>query len=90
VELLPFTKYQSQESDREIIWKTGNRLDLISYEYYQDTNYDWLILLANPDVPSLEFEIEEGTTLIIPYPLDQALDQFKYQLYEYNKYYTYQ
>lgn len=61
-----------------------SRLDLISYEYYKDPNYDWLIMLANPEYGSLEYLIPDGTQLRIPYPLSMALENYnnKITLYE--------
>lgn len=53
-----------------------SRLDVISYEYYGDPNYDWLILLANPEYGSLEYKIPDGAILRIPYPLSVSLENY--------------
>lgn len=61
-----------------------SRLDIISYEYYGDPNYDWLIMLANPEYGSMEYRIPDGTLLRIPYPLSISLENYnnKISLYE--------
>lgn len=53
------------------------RLDNLSYKYYGDPNYGWLILLANPEHGSLEFDLQDGITLRIPYPLETAIERYE-------------
>ena len=60
-----------------------SRLDLISYDYYKDANYDWLILMANPEYGALEYEITDGSELRIPYPLDITLEDLSEQIKKY-------
>jgi hypothetical protein len=77
VEILPYIKIDVRSTDKYEQYLLGTtRFDLLSNKYYKDPNYDWLILLANPDLPSLEFEIEDGSIVRIPYPLEAALDSF--------------
>jgi hypothetical protein len=77
VEFLPPFKYIPQDTDKTEIWKENfSRMDLLSYKWYDNPDYGKLILLANSGIPSLEFEIEDGTEIIIPYPLQQALNQY--------------
>lgn len=64
----------------ETYQRGSSRLDLISYDYYGDPSYGWLILMANPELPSMEFEIPNGTILRIPYPLDITLENFNRQI----------
>lgn len=66
------------------VYRNGmSRLDLISYDYYGDAGYDWLILMANPSVPQLEYMIPDGTELRIPYPLDTTLEYYNSQIEKY-------
>ena len=65
----------------------SSRLDLISSSYYGDPGYDWLILMANPDVADLEYLIPNGTILRIPYPLDITLENFNKQIDKYEALY---
>ena len=59
------------------------RLDNLSYKYYSSPDYAWLILLANPQVGSLEYLIPDGERLRIPYPLDIALSRYDKEVNDY-------
>lgn len=86
--IVPFVDIQKQHSDFYEIYKKGkSRLDLISYDYYNDSNYGWLILQANPEVGSMEYEIPDNTELRIPYPLGTALEFYRQAIEQHNKYY---
>lgn len=65
-----------------------SRLDNISYKYYKNANYDWLILMANPEVGSLEFNIPDGYKLRIPYPLDITLQTYNSLITDYYEQYN--
>ena len=52
------------------------RLDSISYKYYNNPDYAWLILQANPELGSIENFIPNGSVLRIPFPLDVTLDMY--------------
>lgn len=65
----------------------SNRLDNISYYYYGDPNYDWLIMMANPEYGSMEFSIPNGTMLRVPYPLKETLDLYNDAINIYNTLY---
>lgn len=57
--------------------KSRNRLDNLSYKYYGDANYGWLLMLANPQYGSIEFEIPDNVVFRIPYPLTDALNRYE-------------
>ena len=61
-----------------------SRLDRISYSYYGDSNYDWLILMANPELDGLEFKIPDGYEIRIPYPLNLTLENLNNLIDRYN------
>lgn len=61
------------------------RLDNVSYDYYGDPGYDWLILMANPDLGNLEFEIPDGAIVRVPFPLDITLEMYNNEI---QKFYT--
>lgn len=85
---IPFVKVPESMNDLYEYYKVGKtRLDLLSYQYYDDPNYGWLILQANPHVPSLEFNIEDGTKLRIPFPLENALQLYEGEVKNYSKLY---
>lgn len=57
--------------------KSTMRMDSLSYRYYNDPNYGWLILQANPHLPSMEFNIQDGAQIRIPYPLTSAIKRYE-------------
>ncbi len=76
-EIIPSIKIYHKDSDLTEIYEQGkSRLDLISYKYYGDANYDWLIMMANPEYGSLEFNIPDGAVLRIPYPLNITIENY--------------
>jgi hypothetical protein len=88
VKSVPFIKLKQKGSDKVETYKLGStRLDLLSYKYYQDPNYDWLILLANPEYDSLEFNIPDNTNIVIPFPLETSLVQYNTEVSKYLSYY---
>ena len=85
---IPSIKIPESNSDFYVYYNVGKtRLDLLSYQYYNDPNYGWLILQANPHAGSLEFNIEEGTKLRIPYPLENAIQLYESEIKNYSKLY---
>ena len=59
------------------IKKGSMRMDTLSYKYYNDANYGWLIMMANPSYGSLEYSIPDGVVLRIPYPLNTAINRYE-------------
>lgn len=53
------------------------RMDTLSYKYYGDPNYGWLIMQANPHLGSLEYMIPDKSTMRIPYPLSTAIKGYE-------------
>ena len=53
----------------------GDRLDIISYDYYKSTDYYWVILVAN-NLPGDSIFVPPGTQLRIPTDLDQILSDY--------------
>lgn len=81
---VPIVSLTEKSSDRFEIYKAGiTRLDNLSYMYYGDPNYDWLIMTANKQYGSLEFEIPDGATLRIPWPLSLTLEDYNNQIERY-------
>ncbi len=75
---IPFLEIPVNVTDRYTYYEVGKtRLDLLSYQYYDNPNFGWLILQANPSCGSLEFKIKDGTRLRIPYPLDVAIQGYE-------------
>lgn len=77
-ERVPFAKIAKSDSDIYITFdKSKMRMDTLSYKYYGDPNYGWLILQANPDYGGFEFSIPDGVEIRIPRPLDSAILRYE-------------
>lgn len=75
---VPFIKIPTRMTDKYTYWdKHNSRMDLISYQFYGDPNYGWLILQANPNLPSLEYMIEDGEAIRVPFPLDLTISRYE-------------
>ena len=88
IECVPFIPIIKQATDYYVEYDAITmRMDILSHEYYGNPNYGWIILQANPQYGSLEFLIEDGSILRIPYPLENALIQYKADIKKYKKIY---
>lgn len=77
IQVVPGITIDPKDTDYFETYVLGqSRLDVISNDYYGDANYDWLIMLANPEYGSLEYKIPDGATLRIPYPLSVTLENY--------------
>lgn len=86
IKIVPFIKISPKESDIIVTYEHGvTRLDILSYKYYYNPNYGWLILQANPQYGSMEFLIPDKAELRIPYPLDLTLKQYNTDIDTYMK-----
>lgn len=75
---VPFVEIDTARSDLFITFdKSRMRADLLSYKYYGDPQYGWLILQANPSYGGFEFSIPDGVTYRIPYPIESALGRYE-------------
>jgi hypothetical protein len=78
ISIVPFIEIPVKTTDYYEKYKRGQtRLDILSYQYYNNPNYGWLILQANPEYGSMEFSIPDNSELRIPYPLSVTLEQYK-------------
>ena len=81
---VPYVKIPTKASDKKVMYKVGqSRLDKISEQYYGTPYFGWLILQANPYVGSLEWDINDGQILIVPYPLVASLQSYKQAVDDY-------
>ena len=86
--VVPFIEITPKASDFfETYKKNVTRLDILSYEYYGDANYAWLIMQANPEYGSMEYEIPDAVTLRIPYPLNETLTKYNEAVAQYYELY---
>jgi len=64
-------------TDKTAIYKKGvSRLDIISDTYYNNPYSGWLIMLANPHLGGLEFNIPDMTPLRVPFPYESAIQRY--------------
>lgn len=84
IDIVPFIEIDNTSTDIVITFrKSTMRMDTLSYKYYGDPNYGWLILQANPQYGSLEFSIPDGVPLRIPYPLSTAKTRYENRIQKY-------
>lgn len=77
IDIVPFIAIRSKSSDKFVKFdKRSMRLDKLSYDYYGDSDYAWLIMQANPQYGSIENFITDGSVLRIPFPLDDTLNTY--------------
>lgn len=75
---VPFINISRATTDIYLIYdKRSMRCDMLSYKYYGDPDYGWLILQANPEYKGYEFSIPNGVRFRIPYPLDSAIHRYE-------------
>ena len=85
---IPFIEVPESQSDCYVYYEVGKtRLDLLSYQFYNDPNFGWLILQANPQYGSLEFLLDTNIKLRIPYRLEIALQKYEEEIKKYDKLY---
>lgn len=88
IELVPFIKIDKMPTDYYVYYEAGKtRFDVLSYDYYNDANYGWLIMQANPEYGSLEFKIPNNALLRIPFPLDAAISNYNLNVERYKQLY---
>ena len=91
IRIVPNVKIVKKDSDFYETYHLGvTRLDNISFDYYGDANYDWLIMMANPQYGSMEFNIPDEAEIRIPYPLAQTLELYNTAVKEYETLYGFE
>lgn len=86
--IVPGIEIPIKKTDKYVIYKKNKtRLDKLSQEHYNSPLFGWLILLANPLVGGVEFEIPDNFTLRIPFPLVTSLQDYKRGVELYKLYY---
>lgn len=74
---LPFVNLPNNPTDKFERFKLGiTRFDKLALKYYGNEFYDFFILYANPQYIS-EFDIEDGTLIRIPFPLDKVKSDYE-------------
>lgn len=69
--VIPFS-----ETDDYIITTIGDRLDLLAYTYYNDSELYWIIYLANDNLSKGSIYIKPGTQLRVPTNINDIIKQY--------------
>lgn len=86
--IVPGIELPIKGTDKYLNYKKGQtRLDKVSQDFYGTPVFGWLILQANPQSGSIEFEIPDNFILRIPFPLTSSLQDYKRGVELYNLYY---
>lgn len=70
-ESIRYPSFPVRETDQYIVTKELDRLDILSYEFYNDTTLWWIIARAN-NLPPGTFRIPAGSRLRIPFPISDS------------------
>lgn len=85
---LPFIKIPIKSTDKKIVYKLGKtRFDKLSQDYYGNPYHGWLILTANPSYGGLEFLINDGDIITIPFPFRDAIERYSKEVDKYKQLY---
>ncbi len=86
--IVPGIEMPIKGTDKYLNYKKGKtRLDKVSQDFYGTPVFGWLILQANPQVGSIEFEIPDNTILRVTLPLTSSSQDYKRGVELYNLYY---
>jgi|TARA_R110000803_G_scaffold129775_1_gene196998 hypothetical protein len=64
-----------RDDDKYVASETGDRLDTLAYQYYDDASLWWIIASAN-NIHNAPFGLTDGTILRIPQNYIQILSNF--------------
>jgi len=85
--IIPNITITPKSSDKVVNYmKNKSRLDKLSQQFYNSPYFGWLIMVRNSEYGSVEWEIPDGATLFIPYPLEQSLQEYNTKIEEYRFY----
>jgi hypothetical protein len=86
--IVPGIELPIKGTDRYHTFKRGkDRLDKLSQEFYNTPTFGWLIMTANANAGTNEFELQDNFILRIPFPLNSSLQDYKRGVELYNLYY---
>ena len=76
--IVPGIEIPMKSTDKFVQYKKGKtRLDKISQDNYGSPLFGWIIMLANPKLGSVEFEIPDNSLVRVPFPLINSLQDYK-------------
>ena len=66
-------------NDIYVVTTIGDRLDLLAWKYYTNTEFWWMIAAANPELRKDSLYLEPGIQLRIPSDFNAVLKLYKEQ-----------
>lgn len=85
--VMPYIKIPKSATDKISVYRKGiTRFDKLSEDYYGNPFHGFLIMCANPQINGMEFDIEDGTVLRIPFPFENALTLYNDAIKAYIKF----
>jgi hypothetical protein len=86
VDIVPYINIIKKNTDKYVLYnKKTMRLDKLSYDYYKNPDYGWLIMQANPEYGSIENFIPDGVVLRIPFPLEETINLYLKNINDYKE-----
>lgn len=70
-----YPKIPKSDQDIYIVTQTGDRLDTLAYQFYEDSSLWWIIASAN-NVHDAPFALPDGTELRIPMNYVSIMNNF--------------
>jgi len=71
-----FSSFKRKATDMYVFSREGDRLDLLSQEFYGDPRYWWVIAEAN-FIGKGTFAVKPGLQLRIPKPIDNLMTELE-------------
>tara|TARA_Y100001963_G_C6616604_1_gene369618 strand:+ start:94 stop:387 length:294 start_codon:yes stop_codon:yes gene_type:complete len=71
-----YPEFNKQPSDRYILSRDGDRLDILSNEFYKDPRFWWVLAEAN-NLGKGTMAVPPGLQLRIPFPIDDLLNRLR-------------
>jgi len=80
----PLILIKERSTDKFVVYKLGStRLDKVSQTYYGTPYYNWLIMNANPQFGGMEFNIQDGDIVRVPFPFRDTIKEFEIKTQDY-------
>ena len=70
-QIQPIRNIPIAATDIYVVFKQGDTIDKIAYNYYSNMGLNWIIMCANP-IYFNEFQIPKNVQLRIPMPLERV------------------
>ena len=65
------------DDDIYVVSVYGDRLDLLSWQYYNNAQLWWVLAAANPDIPKGSVFLEPNTQIRIPRDYNTVLNELR-------------